>query len=63
MNEFRYLQAAMACTSAETEYKDWFTTTFGNWFNIWRDGLPVENVTPLTGDARSNAVLVLIFGV
>ena len=47
----------------ETEYKTWFTATFGSSYYIWHDGLPTEVVTPLTGEARSQAVRMLLFGI
>ena len=47
----------------EAEYNAWKISTFGDLRHIWYDGLPVEAVTSLSGDARSHAVRMLIFGV
>jgi hypothetical protein len=46
----------------ETDYIAWKRSTFGEEFDIWHDGLAVEVVTPLTGDTRSHAIRMLIFG-
>jgi HEAT repeat protein len=51
----------MAITKAE--YNTWRISTFGDPYHIWHDGLPVKAVTSLSGDARSHAVRMLIFGV
>jgi hypothetical protein len=47
----------------ETEYNAWKLATFGSEYMIWHEGLPVEAVTPLSGDARSHAIRMLLFGV
>jgi hypothetical protein len=47
----------------EADYRTWKTSTFGDLYHIWHDGLPVSAVTSLSGDARSYAVRMLIFGV
>jgi hypothetical protein len=47
----------------EADYKTWKASTFGDDYNIWHDGLAVEAVTSLSGDGRSHAVRMLIFGV
>ena len=47
----------------QADYTTWKTSTFGDGYYIWHEGLPVEAVTSLSGDARSHAVRMLIFGV
>jgi len=57
----RTLTAMAEITQAD--YFTWKTSTFGDMYHIWHDGLPVGAVTSLSGDARSHAVRMLIFGV
>jgi HEAT repeat protein len=47
----------------QADYMTWKTSTFGDLYYIWHDGLPIEAVTSLSGDARSHAVRMLMFGV
>ena len=47
----------------EADYMTWKISTFGDLFHVWHDGLDVGAVTSLSGDARSHAVRMLIFGV
>jgi hypothetical protein len=47
----------------QADYVKWKTSTFGDMYHIWHEGLPVEAVTSLSGDPRSHAVRMLIFGV
>jgi hypothetical protein len=47
----------------QADYMTWKISTFGELFHIWHDGLDVGAVTSLSGDARSHAVHMLIFGV
>ncbi len=49
-------------TVTEAEYQTWFTSTFGDTYSIWHDGLRTEMVTGLTGEARAEAVQMLLFG-
>jgi hypothetical protein len=45
------------------DYSTWKTSTFGEMYHAWHDGLSVGAVTSLAGDPRSHAVRMLIFGV
>lgn len=49
--------------SSEHGWREWKEATFGTEYMIWHDGLPVEAVTGLQGEAREQALEMLRQGV